>query len=204
MAKDVQRGESVYIAPGITGKRDDNGKLTITDDLGKQLYPEKNIEDKIRIFERQVNGWFLEPASTLLKGKNNGFVILMIATAYIEGVEQYRKGESSSNRNSGKFFKGGIKRVLKMDSNENSRLHSFYRELRCGLFHNGMTGPNIRISSGYENPIDFSDGNIIKINQELFLEKVKEDFEQYLKDLTTKSDLKDNFNKMYKPGEDER
>jgi len=200
MAKHVHPGEDIHIAPGITGKRDDSGRLVIeVDSSGERLYPNKNIEDKIKIFERQVNGWFLERASPLLEREDNGFVILMIAIAYIEGMEQYRQGKSSNNR-SRSFFKKGIKRLFEVDSDNDNRLDSFYSELRCELFHNGMTGPNIRIYSDYDKPIDFSDSNIIKINQKLFLEKVKEDFEQYLKNLkdATKTDLRDNFNKMYK------
>ncbi|GEM_PF-1525848 len=196
MAKNPQIGENVHIAPGITGKRGATGALVIIDDnTREQLSPEDNIEHKIRIFERQVNGWFLERANTLLGEENNGFIILMIATAYIEGVEQYRQGRSSNNRESGTFFREGIKRIFGIDD----RRHGLYEELRCELFHNGMTGPNIRISSRSENPINFSDNGIIEINQQLFLEKVKEDFRQYLTDLrdTIKTELRHNFNSMY-------
>lgn len=200
MAKKVQPGEEIHIAPGITGKKEDGCELVITiDPNGEQLHPEDNIEDKIRIFERQVNGWFLDQASTLLGEENNGFIILMIATAYIEGVEQYRQGQPS-NGSSRAFFEEGVKRIFQLDSSDYERLDDFYSELRCGLFHNGMTGPYIRIHSKInDNPIDFSDRKIIKINQKLFLEKVKEDFEKYLTDLndTTKKELRDNFDKMY-------
>lgn len=200
MGKKVQLGENIHIAPGITGKRDDSGELVISVDSNeKRLYPNKNIEDKIRIFERQVNGWFLERASNLLEEEDNGFVILMIATAYIEGVEQYRQG-TPSNGSSRTFFEEGVKRIFGIDSSPNGGLFDLYKELRCELFHNAMTGPNIRIySTIYDKPIDFSDRNIIKINQKLFLEKVKEDFKQYLTDLkdTTKTELRDNFNNMY-------
>ena len=201
MAKQVQPGEDIHIVPGITGKRDDNGRLIISvDSSGEQLYPEDNIKHKIKIFERQVNGWFLERASTLLKEEDNGFVILMIATAYIEGIEQYRKGQSSEG-NSYTFFTDGIKRIFDIDSRYDERISNLYKELRCGLFHNGMTGPYIRIHSTiYKKPIDFTDGNIIKINQKLFLEKVKGDFEEYLTELrgTEHSELINNFNNMYK------
>ncbi|MBA7479679.1 hypothetical protein ES707_15115 [subsurface metagenome] len=199
MAKEVQPGEDIHIAPGITGNRDDSDKLVITvDSNGKRLYPENNIEHKIRIFERQVNGWFLERASTLLDEEDNGFVILMIATAYIEGVEQYRKGQPSDGK-SRTFFEEGLKRIFGIKSCFEDKLYDLFKELRCGLFHNGMTGRYIRIHSDNVNPIDFSDSKIIKINQILFLEKVKEDFEQYLEDLKdkTKTELRDNFNKMY-------
>ena len=199
MAKKPKIGEDIYIAPGITGQRNVNGALIIIDDETKeQLYPEDNIEHKIRIFERQVNGWFLERASTFLEEKDNGFIVLMIATAYIEGVEQYREGELSNHR-SKTFFQNGVRRIFELESRFDSRLDKFYSELRCELFHNGMTGPNIRISSDYDKPIDFSDNDLIKINQKSFLEKVIEDFQQYLADLMdiTKTELRNNFNKMY-------
>ena len=199
MAKDVQRGENIHIAPGITGKRNNSGKLFIIEDsTGEQLYPEKNIEDKIKIFERQVNGWFLEKASDLLGDEDKGFVVLMIAIAYIEGIEQYRRGKSS-RRKSEKFFKEGIKRIFGIDSTLENRINELYEEIRCELFHNGMTGPNTRLYSRYAKTIDFLDNNIIKINQRKFLEKVKEDFGQYLEDLKdeNKKELRNNFNKMY-------
>lgn len=198
MAKQVQPGEDIHIAPGITGKRDDSGRLVISvDSSGEPLYPEDNIKHKIKIFERQVNGWFLERASTLLEEEDNGFVILMISTAYVEGVEQYRRGESSKN-NSKEFFIEGVERIFHVDCN-NPHGPDFYSELRCGLFHNGMTGPMIRISSTYAKPIDLSEGNIIKINQNLFLEKVMDDFNNYLTDLRNDDNklLIDKFNKMY-------
>jgi len=37
--------------------------------------------------------------------EDNGFVILMIATAYIEGVEQLRQGKSSEGERVRNFFK---------------------------------------------------------------------------------------------------
>jgi len=202
MAKHVQPGEDIRIAPGITGKRENEGELIIIDDWNRdreQLYPKDNIEHKIRIFERQVKEWFLERASSLLSDEDNGFVILMIATSYIEGIEQYRKGQPSDGK-SRAFFEDGLKRIFGIKSCFEDRLYDLFKELRCGLFHNGMTGRYIRIHSMLiDKPIDFSDDKIININQRLFLEKVVEDFEQYLTDLkgTTKTDLRNNFNKMY-------
>ncbi len=199
MAKEVQPGEDIHIAPGITGKRYDSEDLVIIVDSNEEhLDPEGNIEHKIRIFELQVKGWFLDRADECVGQENNGFLILMIATAYIEGVEQYRKGQSSNGR-SREFFREGVKRIFGVNCG-NPHSPDFYSELRCGLFHNGMTGPRIRISSIYAEPIDLSDGNIIKINQNLFLKKVRDDFENYLTVLRNdgNSVLIDNFNRMYR------
>jgi len=202
MAKQVYLGEDIHIAPHITGKRDESGELVIIDDpTDERLYPNHCIEHKIRIFERQVNGWFLTPAFKLLE-EDNGFVILMIATAYIEGIEQFRQGKSSKGQSEA-FFKKGARRIFGIDSCSQSRVSDLYRELRCNLFHNGMTGPTIRILSTYDKAVDFSDRRIIKINQRLFLGKVRDDFEQYLRDLRdpAKVELRTHFNTMYGFGE---
>ena len=194
MAKQLRQGEETYIVPGIIGKRDEHRLEIIVESSGEKLDPQ-NIEDKITIFESQVNGWFLLPAFNLLEKENSGFVVLMVATAYIEEVEQYRRGKSSKGK-SKKFFDCGIERIFEM----NCKKSGFYRELRCGLFHNGMTGPGIRISTEvYNEPIVFADGGVIKINQKMFLNKVKLDFANYLEDLRNpkKTELRDNFNKMY-------
>ena len=202
MVKQVHPGEDIYIAPRITGKRGKSGELIIIDDLtNERLYPNRCIEHKIRIFERQVKGWFLDRASNLVAQEDNGFVILMIATAYIEGIEQYRRGKSSRQKGESRtFFKEGVKRIFfHGNSRYDHKLCNFYSELRCGLFHNGMTGPNIRIRSTCNVPVDFSDSRIIEINQRRFLEKVKEDFEQYLTGLRDpkKAELRENFKTMY-------
>jgi len=112
MAKQVGTGENIYIVPGIIGTRDGSDELVITvKSNGERLFPKDKIEHKIRIFKRQVNGWFLEQAHTLLckedkeVNEDNGFVILMIATAYIEGVEQLRQGKSSEGERVRNFFK---------------------------------------------------------------------------------------------------
>jgi len=203
MPKDPQLGEKeICIAPGITGQRDERGNVVITDRSNDEpLHPEAKMEHKIRIFERQVNGWFLERAASLCGEEKNGFVVLMIATAYIEGVEQYRQGRESKWA-SEEFFTCGVKRIFGISDNVDSRLCHLYKELRCGLFHNGMTGPSIRIHYDYAEPIDLSEENIIKINQKLFLKKVQRDFEQYLKGLRDgrRKKLRDNFSRIYVGG----
>jgi len=201
MAKQVQPEEEIFVAPGITENMDSNGKLVITDDsTGKSLNPNK-IDDKIIILEKQVNGWFLERATEILELENedNGFVVLMIATTYIEGIEQLRRGRSSE-KNSGEFFKNGLTRIFGEENFREDNLDNLHRELRCGLFHNGMTGPNIRIHSSFNEPIKFTDLNTIEINQTQFLNKVKEDFKKYLGDLRNRenNELRNNFDIMYK------
>ena len=165
-----------------------------------------NEDDKILIYERQVKEWFLNRASRLLRGKRNNFIVFMIAISYIEGVEQYKRGESSEpdrgNRIQGRskeFFRDSIKKIFNLSEDDNT-LDDFYSQVRCGLFHNGMTKDKVIINNGFQNPIDFSEQDKIKINPKLFLSKVKDDFKSYIRQLKDPRNIdeRDKFDRMYK------
>src|SRR5690554_3007343 len=106
------RREPIYIAPEIISRIDDSDRPWVFDErTGEELNPIDAL-DKIKIYERQVKDWFLNPALNLVKYKseNKGFIVLMICLSYMEGVEEYRTGESSRNR-SEVFFKNGLNRI---------------------------------------------------------------------------------------------
>ena len=199
MAKRL-RDEPIYLAPEILAYRDEKYNPIIVDErIGKQINID-NIDDKILIYKRQVEEWFINRAKSLMRGKNrnkNIFVILMIATAYIEGVQQYREGETSENR-SKKMFSNGIKRLFKLQGVDENHLDNLYKHLRCGLFHNGMSGDMIVLNCDFENAITFS-ANIININPKLLLEIIIRDFNKYIEDLSNvdNEELRLNFDKMF-------
>ena len=95
-----------------------------------------DIGTKILIYEDRVNGWFLDIARQLNAIADTGFVILSIAISYIEGNQQYREGCSSKNQ-SGQFFTRGMLRIF--DGLDESISSEIYKQVRCGLFHDGMT-----------------------------------------------------------------
>ncbi|MFH1956982.1 MAG: hypothetical protein ABIJ15_00720 [bacterium] len=193
------RGYKIYIAPQISGYLDTNGQPVVYDEKTKKSLDPNNINDKITIYERQVKEWFLNRASRLLSGKKNGFIILMLSISYIEGVERYRQGNNSRN-SSTNYFKTGLQRIFAALHVSNHDLNDFYSQVRCGLFHVGMTRKQVIISQLYPHPIDFSESNTIKINPKKFLRDIKLDFNRYLKELRdpTKIDLRNNFDSMYR------
>ncbi|MBD2059751.1 hypothetical protein H6F88_27830 [Oculatella sp. FACHB-28] len=184
MPKQILKDEEIYIAPGIIGKYEDGNPIAIDEKSGKRLDP-KNIDDKIFIYEREVTGWFLDPASALLEGKHrfeNSFIVLMICMSYFEGVEQYKTGEQSSNR-SRVFFINSVKRMYPKEF-QDEELRKLYSKSRCGLFHNGMVKGGVIFSSNFENAIEFQkNGEVIKVNPRLLLKDIKEDFENYIIEL---------------------
>ncbi|MBL7197738.1 MAG: hypothetical protein ISS47_06530 [Candidatus Omnitrophica bacterium] len=157
------------------------------------------IDTKILVYEDRVSGWFLNIAECLKNDNEAGFVILQIAVTYIEGNQQLREGKSSK-RNSENFFIKGMRRIFEKEDVPEAVISHFYEQVRCGLFHDGMTGDHVFISSSRQEAVRIIN-NVIYINSHKFLDKIKEDFQNYVSDLRNNKDLRKNFDKMFYFGE---
>lgn len=206
MSKQISRDREIYVAAEMLGKYENGIPIVIDERNDERLNP-KNVDDKIRIYEREVEEWFLKPASNLLAQNsfNNSFVVLMICMAYIEGVEQYKTGVGSRNK-SEEYFKASIKRLYP-DKFEDADLAGFYVKARCGLFHNGMVRGGVEFSNSFEKPIEFlSNGSVVRVNPTLLLKDIKDDFKRYINELkgtdnTASQDslrtIRQNFDRMF-------
>ena len=150
MSKQIQRNEDIYVAVDILGKYE-NGIPVAIDQRSDETLDPRNIDHKIKIYEREVKEWFLNIASELIasNGFNNGFIVLMICMAYFEGVEQYKTGIASSSR-SKDCFRDSIKRLYP-EKFQDKKIDKLYAKSRCGLFHNGM------VKGGVIFSYDFND-----------------------------------------------
>jgi hypothetical protein len=153
------------------------------------------VQTKIKIYEDRVSGWFLEIAEKLKINNETGFVILSIAIAYIEGNQQFREGRMSEN-NSKNFFIKGLKRIFDKETVPEDILKDYYKQIRCGLFHDGMTRGNVTISGEFPDPLRYTNG-IIKINPHKFLDKIKQDFQNYIQELEWNDELRKSFEKRF-------
>lgn len=192
------RDEPIYVAPDILAWRDHNYFPHFEDSRTGLTLDPYNIESKIMIYERQVQEWFLKRAESLIRRKQNDFIVIMVAVAYIEGNEQYRQGASSNHR-SRRFFKDGFQRIFHMPETECNNIDKLYTHLRCGLFHNGMSGDMVVLNRNLKKPVVFSDRGTIDINPKLFLKAVSADFTSYIEELRNSNNeaLCNNFNCMF-------
>jgi hypothetical protein len=184
----------LYIAPEIIGKMD-KGRALVVDERNNENLDPYNINDKIKIYERQIKEWFLNKVSRSIRGKNYGMIVLMVCLSYLEGVQQYRNGRSSENRESRAFFRESLNRIY--PELNHWQLKKLYEQARCGLFHNGMTDSMIVYSYDYDQAFDFNEEGTIKINPKILLTDIKKDFRKYLKELRTNPELRDRFNRMF-------
>jgi hypothetical protein len=182
------------LSPDISSWIDDEGNNRVYDHRQDFYLNPNDPFDKIKIYENQVNGWFLDRATRFLRGEKNGFIVLMICISYLEGVEQYRQGRSS-HRNSRNFFIQAVERIYpgKFATPDLERLYS---EVRCGLFHNGMVNGDVIINKEFPNALVF-DGTNIKINPRLLLEDIKNDFSSFTEELKTDNSVRIRFGQMF-------
>jgi len=163
----------------------------------KQEYVAHDVQTKILVYEDRVTGWFLRYGRMLQEHHDAAFIVLQVALAQVEGIEQYRRGESSEGQ-SGDFFRSGLKEIFSLTNADDPWLKNFYRFVRCGLFHDGMTAPRVFIENRFPHALEF-DGKYIRISPNKFLDAVIGYFEKYvaqLKDPANK-ELRETFRKKY-------
>lgn len=176
-------------------------------------YSLRDVQTHVSIYDDRVRGWFLECARQRLE--HDGILVLMITTGYFEGHEQYRRGEASNN-NSGAFFKATFDRLFpdlatrvtgsrwskKTKKDEAIFVgDTFYTEVRCGLFHDGMTRSRVGISNhDVRDAVIWStdeDGRLL-INPNMLLARVIEDHDSYVAELRTNEALRGRFVRVWR------
>jgi len=200
MSKPIIDGEEIYVAPKMLGKFE-NGTPVIIDELNNniRLNP-NNLDDKIKIYEREVNGWFINPALQSLSDNSflNSYLALMICMSYVEGVEQYRQGSHSRNK-SKRFFINSINRIFPHQYS-NRNIEKLYVEVRCGLFHNGMSNGSMIFNNEYPDSIKFENNKkLIRVNPSRLLLHIKNDFQQFIDELKiqTNTEIRNKFNNIF-------
>lgn len=195
MPKRIRR-QPLYIAPRILGYYNAADQPVAMDEDTDTLLNPNLLNDKIKIYVRQVKGWFLDRASAFIGMQDSNFIVLMICISYLEGVEQYRQGRNSDN-NSKRFFRTSLNRLFPSSNFTDDNLNELYSQARRGLFHNGMVGGKIILNTSFNQAISFPNVNDIKINPRLLLDAIIADFDSYIVELHNDQLLRTNFNQMF-------
>ena len=195
MSKKLRYLDPIKIAPDIVGWLDDEYMPIVKDERLNVNLNVNDVFDKILIYERQVKDWFLNRAENLILQSDNGFIVLMICMSYLEGVEQYRRGEISDGKSKA-FFVSALHRIYPGQFSDID-LKSLYSEARCGLFHSGMVKGKIIINYTFTKSISFQGIMDIKINPKKLIGDIKLDFENFLMELREDEESRDKFNRMY-------
>lgn len=168
-----------------------------------------SLDEKIDVFVDRVCGWQLEVANECINGekdefRQSGFAVLSIALSYFKMIAQYQSGRRS-NRESGKYFKSGVRLVFpdvsRMPQAEvDEMLDILYAGARCGLYHNGMTDPRIILSGDFKEPLTFDfPGKRLGINPHLLVPILIEHLKEYEKQLRDpgNAEMRSNFERRF-------
>lgn len=201
MPKKIAPRFSLYVAHQMLGIYD--GHPFVIDQSTNARMDPCCIEDKITIYQRQVAGWFLDPADRILAElkEQASFVVLGICLSYLEGVQQYREG-TSSQRKSKEFFRNSFRRVFDCCGLSVSQVEIIYDDMRCGLFHDGMTRSRVIYDMGQERAFAVRNNGsqeLIGFHPEHVLDGIKGDFEQYIEELkaSDNEEARKRFNDMF-------
>jgi hypothetical protein len=112
--------------------------------------PKGDIQTSALIYEDRVKGYFFDQARRLLTSPNSSnkdssefsvYTVLMIAISQIEGMQQYREGESSDadrsrgiRSKSSDFFVEGMTRIFNLESTDREHLKNYTLLFGAGFF----------------------------------------------------------------------
>lgn len=144
-----------------------------------------------------MQGWFLAWGQHLTPQHDAGFVKLMVAVGYLEGNQQYRNGRSSENKESRKFFVEAMARLFPKVRKRDAK--DFYAEVRCGLFHDGITKSRVKLDDQLAVALEVREKEFF-VSPNKFLVKIADDLEEYVRQLNDSANttLRANFSARWR------
>ena len=161
-----------------------------------------SIDQKIEVFADRVKGWQLDMAQLCIdSSRHAGFAVLHIVVSYFEMIAKFREGYTRTDK-SELYFRKGFYLVFPNLINNYSKqvsdrfLRKLYKDVRCGLYHQGITGPNIWLSGDYPDAIEFDVNNdAIHINPHKLVPVISRHFQSFIRELrdSRNQELRSNF-----------
>ena len=147
---------------------------------------EMSLDQKIEVFADRVTGWQLNIAQKCADIPHSGFAVLSIVFSYFEMIAKYQDGYKGVDKVQ-EYFKKGFVDVYPTLSNEpqdirEKILEKLYYDVRCGMYHNGITGPDIELSD-FDFPVAFVSPSTIRINPHRLAPSLRQHFQSYIRQL---------------------
>ncbi len=227
MAQQIEgdTNESYYLCEGIWFDKNQN-KLVDKRDNNKELDITK-IDDKILIFEREVDEWIFHPIKIMFEddqknrdtGKpqdeendknnykpfKNAIFILIGCFAFIEKIERYKTGNPKQQKiqDSTDMLMNGLKKIFSNLQNlKDLELKNILSSTRHALMHSLNLGDCVLVNYNYNNAINpiISQQilNKLEINPTKMLEMILNDYNVYVVEIKKNNQPDtDNFKKVF-------
>jgi hypothetical protein len=161
------------------------------------------LDDEIDVYEDQVTGWLFQPAQLLLAEPHAGFALLSLVLTYFEPMGQFLSGQVGRSQDQ---FTKGLKAVFPSlsPSPPASVFAELYDQLRCGMFHRGITKGKVRVARGTATPIvavyaTSGDVQSITVDPGLLLSEIQMHHVNYVSTLRSPNEvqLRENFHAWF-------
>jgi|SRR6185503_1219570 hypothetical protein len=179
---------SIAISPRFTTEKLASGKL----------------EDMIDVFEDQMRGWLIDPANQLVHHQHAGFGILAIVLSYFEPIGQFLDGKAGKSKAQ---FTRGLKAVFPdLEKNVSAKIIAeLYDQLRCGMFHHGITKSKVAIAPSGPHSLSVAWGPKGELRQVMVVPRylmghLEEHLTRYVGELRDPANgkLRENFEKWFR------
>lgn len=171
----------------------ENNRKQVTIEGYNNYLREKNKNKLAEFIYHRLHGRYLKPfefsCSVYKKQYKNGFSIMANCCLLIETLQSFKKGLESTDRISGRIFTDFFSEEEEF---KEFRGVSFYKNIRCGILHQGEVTGGFRISRKGK----IFDGETRTINSYMFAESIEKVLERYKNELEVAewdSELWDNF-----------
>ena len=175
-----------FISPNFTTDQFPNGPQT--------------LDEKILVFSDRVSGWQLAIADQVAAQiPHSGFGVLSIITSYFEMIGMYVHGPNQTKQVQGQagtqawgsrdYFEAGVNDVFPQLAQQNPQhvrwfMQTFYKNVRCGLDHQGATRSRIILTGEIPDAVQFEDlgqnEHRVTLNPNLLVEHLKSHFSGYI------------------------
>jgi hypothetical protein len=128
----------------------------ISPNFGPQKLASPSVDDLIDVFEDRMKYWLLEPTKHLISSPVRRIAGFGLSLSYYEAIWIYKQGENSEGR-SKEFFTAGFLDVWRPSQTDELVLRHvadvFYKDGRCGFFHDGMLRRRFFLSEREGEPL---------------------------------------------------
>lgn len=161
-----------------------------------------SLDEKIEVFVARVRGWQIQPALDMreMDIPHRGFAQLLIISSYFEMIGKYREGFIGEFKSYQYFKEGLLYTFPDIPSDDKELLEVFYKSVRNGLYHVGMTKSNVIIYDGIPGSFGFHEEmRQILINPDCFVEDISIRFEVFANELRNPNNkaLRSNFEQRF-------
>jgi hypothetical protein len=99
---------------------------------------EADWESAVAMFQDRINTRYLEHIERIIRHRTSGFAVLTLDCALIETLEQFRQGtEKTPWKHGEKYFVSFLRGTSFKEHVTAEQASLFYKNIRCGLLHQG-------------------------------------------------------------------